>query len=125
MAAPCAIRGVGARASGGRATMGPVSGRDLMELEQILYWRWDPIGVNDAFPAATDEYGDYALELIHLLRSGAALETVADYLRVVEDEWIEVPTSHATRIDVAARVLLWHRRARRRADGRGPARSVM
>jgi hypothetical protein len=34
------------------------TGRD--QLRQLLYWRWDPIGVNDAFPANHDEYDSYA-----------------------------------------------------------------
>lgn len=93
-----------------------MSERDLDELEQILFWRWDPIDMNDAFPDATHEYGDYARDLTRLLRSGAGLDTIAEYLRFVEDEWIEVPTSHEARIDVAARILLWSGRARRRAD---------
>ena len=29
------------------------------ELSQILYWCWDPIGVNDAFPSSAGEYDRY------------------------------------------------------------------
>lgn len=34
------------------------TGRD--ELRQLLYWRWDPIGVNDHFPNTHGEYDHYA-----------------------------------------------------------------
>lgn len=30
------------------------------QLRQLLYWRWDPIGVNYAFPDNHDEYDRYA-----------------------------------------------------------------
>lgn len=81
--------------------------RHLAELGQLLYWRWDPIGVSESFPSATDEYGDYARDLMGLLRAGAGVDTIAGYLRFVEDEWIEVPTSSEVRVDVARRILLW------------------
>jgi hypothetical protein len=29
-------------------------------LRELLYWRWDPIGVNDEFPTTHDEYDRYA-----------------------------------------------------------------
>jgi hypothetical protein len=79
----------------------------LAELEQLLYWRWDPIGVSESFPSATDEYGDYARDLTRLLRAGAGVDTIAEYLRFVEDEWIQLPTSSEARVDVARRILLW------------------
>lgn len=92
--------------SGGRGSMGTVIERDVAELEQLLYWRWDPIGVSDSFPCATDEYGDYARDLTRLVRLGAGREAIAEYLRFVEEEWIEMSTSRAIRADVANRILV-------------------
>src|SRR3954468_15284766 len=41
------------------------------ELRQLLFWRWDPIGVGDAFPVTADEYDLYARVLLSRLRAGA------------------------------------------------------
>ena len=38
------------------------------ELRQLLYWKWDPIGVNDSFPWAVDEYDGYAPQILSALR---------------------------------------------------------
>jgi hypothetical protein len=49
------------------------------ELRQILYWLWDPINVNNAFPLNDDEYDRYAKILLSRLRKGASAIDVADY----------------------------------------------
>jgi hypothetical protein len=54
------------------------------ELRQILYWIWDPIGVNTAFPYTHDEYDRYAKVLLSKLRKGASASDVVDYLVSVE-----------------------------------------
>ena len=54
------------------------------ELRQILYWRWDPLGVDRAFPATEDEYDDYARVLMSRLRKGARSQDVAAYLSSAE-----------------------------------------
>jgi hypothetical protein len=50
------------------------------ELRQILYWKWDPIGVSGYFPDCKDEYDSYGREIISILRSGATVDDVADRL---------------------------------------------
>lgn len=54
--------------------------RGFPELRQILYWTWDPIGVNSAFPRTESEYDDCALQVAGLLARGADLGAVARYL---------------------------------------------
>jgi hypothetical protein len=54
------------------------------ELRQILYWIWDPISVNNAFPYTHDEYDHYARVLLSKLRKGASAPDVVEYLVSVE-----------------------------------------
>ncbi len=50
------------------------------ELRQILYWKWDPIGVSGYFPDCTHEYDRYGREIISKLRSGGTVDDVANRL---------------------------------------------
>jgi hypothetical protein len=61
----------------------------LRQLRQLLYWRWDPIGVSAAFPRTEDEYDAYASVLISRLRDGASPDDVAAYLHGVERDDME------------------------------------
>jgi hypothetical protein len=54
------------------------------ELRQILYWIWDPIEVNDAFPRTHGEYDHYAQVMLSMLRKGASTPVVVEYLVSVE-----------------------------------------
>jgi hypothetical protein len=56
------------------------------ELRQILFWRWDPIGVADAFPTTADEYDSYGPGVVALLQAGASEDDMADHLGFVERE---------------------------------------
>ena len=42
------------------------------ELRQLLFWKWDPIGVNPFFPRTADEYDGYATQVVTALRTGAS-----------------------------------------------------
>jgi len=93
------------------------------ELTQILYWCWDPIGVNDGFPFNADEYEEYVPELLGKLRKGADAAEVSGYLRRVEREAHD-PT------DVGDRIVKWYGQSQQnwtnftaRAAARGRARS--
>src|SRR3954451_22436586 len=46
------------------------------ELRELLFWRWDPIGVSGSFPNARDEYDAYAPRVAALLRGGASGEGI-------------------------------------------------
>ena len=56
------------------------------ELRQVLFWRWDPIGVAEAFPDTADEYDGYGPGVVALLRAGASEDDLADHLGFVERE---------------------------------------
>jgi len=77
------------------------------ELRQMLYWRWDPIGVADQFPVAADEYDDYGPGVVALLRAGASEEDVADHLAFVERETIGVLQQPERCAAVAALLASW------------------
>jgi hypothetical protein len=74
------------------------------ELRQILFWRWDPIGVADEFPYTEEEYDRYVMHVASLLRDEASLDAVADYLGAVERDSMgihETPRAQAHRREVA------------------------
>lgn len=58
----------------------------LRELRQLLYWRWDPIGVAEHFPITEGEYDAYAPALLSLLRKGADAQAIAEHLLNIERE---------------------------------------
>jgi hypothetical protein len=79
------------------------------ELRQVLFWRWDPIGVSESFPATADEYDDYGPGVVALLRAGASEDDVADHLAFVERETIGLPIDHPERrAEVAERLTTWY-----------------
>lgn len=99
--------------------------RDFLELRQILFWRWDPLGVHGDFPHAAGEYDRYAWELLGLLEGEAGEDEVASYLRRVEVEWITqtVPDEHRRRIAEAVAGWFVSRRSPRN-EARHPSRAI-
>jgi len=78
------------------------------ELRQVLFWRWDPVGVEDAFPITADEYDDYARVLMSRLRKGAGEPQVAAYLLSVEREWMGRRFSDDAKLEaLGERILDW------------------
>lgn len=82
--------------------------RGQHELRQILYWCWDPIGVNDAFPLTEDEYDRHVATVFGLAKRGASPEKVAGHLSSIEHEQMETPTTSDHRLAVACRVIEWY-----------------
>jgi hypothetical protein len=78
-----------------------------MELRQILYWRWDPLGVNDSYPLNAGEYDAYAVELLSRLEAGADEDDVTGFLEGVEREWMAAGAGSARERDVASMVAWW------------------
>jgi hypothetical protein len=82
------------------------------QLRQILFWRWDPIGVNDAFPAACDEYDSYAGPIVARLKEGASEDDLAGFLKQIESEQMGLgagsPGRRARRRDVAQFIVEWY-----------------
>ncbi len=76
------------------------------ELRQLLFWHWDPIGVNDTFPVTADEYDAYARVLLSRLRTGATAEQVAEYLLEVERSSMGF-SGDVDLQDVGERVVAW------------------
>jgi hypothetical protein len=95
--------------------------QDLMELRQILYWRWDPLGVSDSFPLSGGEYDQYAAELLSRLEAGAREDEVTAYLEWVEREWITVGAGSARERGIGEAVAWWfHCRRGTRNEARHP-----
>ncbi len=78
------------------------------ELRQVLYWRWDPIGVADSFPVTEFEYDAYLGGVLGLLKRDAGAEEIATYLHSVERERITLQTSEGTRMAVATLLVDWY-----------------
>jgi hypothetical protein len=78
------------------------------ELRQILFWRWDPIGIEDAFPNTADEYDRYARALLSRLRAGMTSAEIAGYLLDVEQSRMGCRFSDDAQLHaVADRVVAW------------------
>ena len=77
------------------------------ELRQVLYWRWDPIGVAGSFPITADEYDDYGPGVVALLLAGASGEDVADHLAFLERETIGVLHDETRCAEVATLLTDW------------------
>ena len=56
------------------------------ELRQVLFWRWDPIGVSDHFPNTVDEYDGYAPQIARALRAEASDEELGRMILGFEHE---------------------------------------
>src|SRR3954447_14128390 len=56
------------------------------ELRQLLFWRWDPIGVFDPFSITADEYDGDAPQLVRALPDDASDERLARMIRSFEQE---------------------------------------
>ncbi|MFD2261790.1 hypothetical protein ACFSM5_02755 [Lacibacterium aquatile] len=59
--------------------------RSLTEVRDIVWTHWDPIGLRNAEGGwAADEYDEYLLQVLTMLRQGADQKAAADYLIQVE-----------------------------------------
>lgn len=68
--------------------MDPKDKELLKRIDEVLFYLWDPIGVNDE-PNARDEYETYASLTFGLLIRGATAEDIATYLAEVQIELME------------------------------------
>ena len=75
----------------------------------MLFWRWDPLGFEYAFPRTEDEYDRYVRVLLSRLRKGATAKDVADYLSGIEHDSMGLsPHDEETLRSVGQRVLDWY-----------------
>lgn len=56
------------------------------QLRQILYWRWDPIGVQGGFPWSRGEYDGFAGQVAKRLREGCGYNELALELGQYEND---------------------------------------
>ncbi len=86
--------------------------RGQRELGQILYWRWDPIGVQDDLPYSEGEYDSYAPRVLAALQRGASPGEIAALLANVER--VEIGMSAGdSRADAARLIVAWYDKSRR------------
>lgn len=79
------------------------------ELRQILFWVWDPLGLNREFPDAADEYDKYALEILTALASEATPAALAALLGSIEQNRMGLDPRPLN--DDVSRLSRWHRRS--------------
>jgi hypothetical protein len=54
------------------------------QLAEILYWVWDPIGVNDVFPMTRGEYDNYVDQVFRCLDGPNAASEIEELLHKIE-----------------------------------------
>lgn len=69
-------------------------------VDEILHWRWDPIGVAGA-PRARDEYDSYVPAVVRLLENDASPEEIACHLAHVSGTCMGVGGSVAANLELA------------------------
>jgi hypothetical protein len=78
------------------------------ELRQVLFWRWDPLGVADNFPETADEYDGYAPQVVQALRRGAEVEELMELLVGFERDSMGLSAPPLARLSPLAESLrLW------------------
>jgi hypothetical protein len=85
--------------------------RGERELCQVLYWCWDPIGVNDAFPYTEGEYDRYAPRIFAALNKRSSARDIGALLASIEN--VEMGLSHRIDKDAAQRIVDWYGNSRR------------
>jgi hypothetical protein len=81
----------------------------IAELRQLLYWTWDPIGVNHDFPRTADEYDAYTHAILGRLHHGDRRADIARYLRDSETELLGERGSDPSSLDqLAGRLINWY-----------------
>lgn len=96
------------------------------ELRQILHWRWDPIGISNAFPYAADEYHNYSSVLVDSLRARASASQISELLATIEDDRIfgGALAAAGTRVDrlreLGETIVAWYEASQRRWSEFGP-----
>jgi hypothetical protein len=94
------------------------------QLRELLFWRWDPIGVDTAFPATWDEYDRYAPRVVAVLRAGGDAAAVAAELAAVEHEVMGLHgRDDARRAAAAEAIVAWYEHATAAWAQRGEQRS--
>lgn len=81
--------------------------QELYQLcDEILYYRWDPIGVGER-PGARDEYSGYVWRIFSLLREGATSTAIATRLLEIERSGMGLNGNEERAAAVADTLLAW------------------
>lgn len=81
------------------------------QLRQILYWRWDPIGIADDFPWSEGEYNDYARPIVEHLRARGQEHDLVGILGQIELGEMELDNTRALRrrrLEIADFIAEWY-----------------
>lgn len=81
----------------------------LRRVDEVLHYRWDPIGVSDA-PEARNEYARYVPQVFALLQSGADASRIASFLMEIITERMGMTPNQQLSIgaaNVAAELIDW------------------
>ncbi|HET6507161.1 MAG TPA: hypothetical protein VFG42_10245 [Baekduia sp.] len=92
------------------------------ELRELLFWRWDPIGVASAFPDTWDEYDPYAPRVVAVLRAGGEADAVAAELAAIALEVMGIAAPEPAE-RAAPAIVGWYRESTTAWATRGEHRS--
>jgi hypothetical protein len=81
--------------------------RGKVELRDLLYREWDPIGMKDLADGSEDEYEAYAGQIVRRLRAGASDEDIAALLETFRVEMGLEPADPP--LGTARRIGDWYR----------------
>jgi hypothetical protein len=93
------------------------------ELRQVLYWKWDPLGMNDAFPNTADEYDGYAPEVVSLLTRDASPAEIVGLLATIERERMGLERQRTDQLQaLVSELSVWFEHSQSRWSDFGPVR---
>ncbi|HSX05717.1 MAG TPA: hypothetical protein VLF69_04570 [Candidatus Saccharimonadales bacterium] len=78
----------------------------MYRIDEILYYLWDPIGVNDA-PGARDEYSSYAGHVWKMAMGGEAKESISNYLTDITVSRMGLKARKEHDNDIAKLIIRW------------------
>jgi hypothetical protein len=78
----------------------------MYRIDEILYYLWDPIGVNDS-PGARDEYTSYADSVWRMALGGKTESELSDYLTGIVTSRMELEPRKESDDSVAALIMSW------------------
>lgn len=76
-------------------------------VSEVLFYFWDPIGVNDLGPEARGEYDSYADHVWRIALEGKTKSDIVDYLAEVTTDRMELDRREELENEVAELILDW------------------
>ncbi|NVJ65530.1 MAG: hypothetical protein HWE16_03515 [Gammaproteobacteria bacterium] len=67
-------------------------------IDEILFYKWDPIGISDEI-FGRDEYYSYAAKVYSMVRNGAEQKEVIQYLAFIEGDYMGFGVANKARIE--------------------------